>query len=167
MAFGRGKSNRYHTLARCAFFNQHCVTKIIETYTVVMKNMINTIGKKIHTLVKENTSFCHKIRQECGFTQKVAFSTYQCVFFPFVRMLVGGLDSCFLTHTKKYMTPIHASIFEKHVKICVFIRDILKSQCKLIMLLGDYAQQKQVGWEVIFFRTQVCRVRGTYASAGA
>jgi hypothetical protein len=29
MAFGRGKSN--HTLARCAFFYQHCFTKIIET----------------------------------------------------------------------------------------------------------------------------------------
>ena len=35
--------------------------------------MINTIGKKIHTLVKENTPRCHKISQECGFTQKVAF----------------------------------------------------------------------------------------------
>ena len=34
-----------------------------------MKTMINTIGKKIHTLVKENTPLCHKIRQECGFTQ--------------------------------------------------------------------------------------------------
>ena len=28
----------------------------------------NTIGKKIHTLVKENTPCCHKIRQESGFT---------------------------------------------------------------------------------------------------
>ena len=38
---------------------------------VVMKVLINTIGKKIHTLVKESTPCCHKyIRQECGFTQK-------------------------------------------------------------------------------------------------
>ena len=74
--------------------------------------MINTIGKKIHTLVKENTPRCHKIRQECGFTEKVAFSTYHCVFFPtVVQILVGRLDLCFLTHTKKYMTPIHAFIF--------------------------------------------------------
>ena len=29
MAFGSGNSN--HTLARCAFFYQHCFTKIIET----------------------------------------------------------------------------------------------------------------------------------------
>ena len=32
------------------------------TSTVVMKNMINTIGKKIHTLVKENTPRHHKKR---------------------------------------------------------------------------------------------------------
>ena len=32
--------------------------------------MINTIGKNIHTLVKENTPRCHKIRLDCGFTQK-------------------------------------------------------------------------------------------------
>ena len=96
-----------------------------------MKNMINTIGKIIHTLVKENTPMvcCHKIRQECGFTQKVAFTTYLCVFFPTVHVvciLVGRLDSCFLTHTKKYMTPIHALICEKHVKMCVYARHVKK-----------------------------------------
>ena len=89
--------------------------------------MINTIGKKIHTLVKENTPRCHKIRQECGFTQKVEFSTYHCVFFAnVVQIFVGRLDLCFLTHTKKYMTPIHALIFQKHVKMCVYIRRIKK-----------------------------------------
>ena len=50
MAFGRGQSN--HTLAWCVFFTNtvsqnHSYRNI---YTVVMKNMINTIGKKIHTL---------------------------------------------------------------------------------------------------------------------
>ena len=30
---------------------------------------------------------------------------------------------------------------------------VLKSRCKFITLLGDYAQQKQVGWEVIFQNT--------------
>ena len=38
-----------------------------------MENMMNTIGKKIHTSVKKNTPRRHKIRRECGFTQK--FST--------------------------------------------------------------------------------------------
>ena len=33
---------------------------------------------------------------------------------------------------------------------CVFMQDMLKSRCKFVALLGKYAQQKQVGWEVIF-----------------
>ena len=46
--------------------------------------MINNIGKKIHTLVKENTPRCHKIRQECicGVTQKVAFFYISLCFLP-------------------------------------------------------------------------------------
>ena len=78
------------------------------------------------------------------------FSTYHCVFFPtVVQILVGRLDLCFLTHTKKFMTPIHALIFQKHVK-CVFILDVLKSRCNFTTLLGKYMQQKKVGWEAIF-----------------
>ena len=30
------------------------------------------------------------------------------------------------------------------------MEDMLKSRCKFVTLLGKYAQQKQVGWEVIF-----------------
>ena len=30
------------------------------------------------------------------------------------------------------------------------MQDMLKSRCKFFTLLGNYAQQKQVGWEVIF-----------------
>ena len=105
------------------FFTNTVLQNHTNVYTVVMQNMINTIGKKIHTLVKENTPCCHKIRQECGFTQKFTFSTDLCVFFPtVVRILEGRLDLCFLTHTKKFMTPIHALIFQKHVKMCVYIR---------------------------------------------
>ena len=93
-----------------------------------MKNMINTIGKIMHTLVKKNTPRCHKIRQECVFTQKVTSVFFISLrFLPrVVRILVERLDLCFLTHTKKYMTPIHALIFEKHVKMCVYIRQIKK-----------------------------------------
>ena len=43
---------------------------------------MNTIGKQIHTLVKENTPCCHKTRQECGFTQKVAFFCISLCFLP-------------------------------------------------------------------------------------
>ena len=44
-----------------------------------------------------------------------------------VQILIGRLDSCFLTHIKKYMKPMHAIIFEKHVKMCVYIRQIKKA----------------------------------------
>ena len=44
---------------------------------------------------------------------------------------------------------MHALICEKHVKMCVFMQDVLRSRCKFVTLLGKYAQQKQVGWEVI------------------
>ena len=92
-----------------------------------MENMTNTIGKKTHTLVKESTPRYHKIRQECGFTQNTVFSLYYCVFFPTVmQILVCRLDSYLLSHTKKYMTPIHALIFEKHVKMCVYARHVKK-----------------------------------------
>ena len=33
---------------------------------------------------------------------------------------------------------------------CVFMQEMLKSRCKFVTRLGKYAQQKQVGWEVIF-----------------
>ena len=85
-----------------------------------MKVLINTIGKKIHTLVNENTPCCHKIRQECGFTQKASFFSVLLCFLPHCH------DLELLTHTKKYMTPIHALILQKHVKMCVYIRHIKK-----------------------------------------
>ena len=95
-----------------------------------MENMTNTIGKKTHTLVKENTPRYHKKRQECGFTQKATFFSVinkYCVFFHTVmQILVGRLDSYLLTNTRKYMTPIHALIFEKHVKMCVYARRVKK-----------------------------------------
>ena len=93
-----------------------------------MKVLINTIGKKIHTLVKENTPCCHKIRQECGFTQKTSFFSVLLCFeiLPRMQISVGRLDSYLLTHTKKYMTPIHALICEKYVQMCVYARHVKK-----------------------------------------
>ena len=95
--------------------------------------MINTIGKNIHTFgnIKENTPRCQKIRQECGFTQKVAFYYISLCFLPHsccanIGREVPRLHSCFQIHTKKYMTPIHALLFKKLVKMCVNIRHIKK-----------------------------------------
>ena len=80
------------------------------------------------------------------------FSTHHCVFFPtFVRILAGRLESCFPTHTKKYMTPIPALIFQKYVKMSVCIRHIKsQSRCKLVTQLGEYVQQKRLAGSSFF-----------------
>ena len=75
---------------------------------------------------------------------------YHCVFLPaVVRILVGRLDSCFLTNIKKYMTPIHALIFEKYVKMCVCIRQI-KKPVKIDHTLEKYMKQKKVDGRSFF-----------------
>ena len=71
------------------FFTNTVLQNHRNIYTVVMKNMINTIGKKIHTLVKENTPCCCKRRQECGFTQKVAFFYISLCFLPHCCANIG------------------------------------------------------------------------------
>ena len=53
------------------YFFTHTVLQKTLKHNVLMENMTNTIGKKTHTLVKQNTRapHCHKRRQESGFTQ--------------------------------------------------------------------------------------------------
>ena len=110
-----------------------------------MKVLINTIAKKKHHPAIKLGRIPNVVSLKMPH-----FSLYYCVFIPTVwQILVGRLDLYLLTHTKKYMTPIHALIFEKHVKMCVYARHV-KSRCKFITILEKYAQQKQVGWEVMF-----------------
>ena len=73
------------------FFTNTVLQNHRNIYTVVMKNMINTIGKKIHTLVKENTTrhHDHKIRQQCGCTQKVTFFYIPLCFLPHCCAHIG------------------------------------------------------------------------------
>ena len=60
-----------------------------------------------------------------------------------VRILVG--IKCFLTHIKKYMTPIHALIFEKHVKMCVYARHV-KASVNLLCFWGStHSKNKLAG----------------------
>ena len=47
-------------LGKGVHFFTNTVLQKSEKHNVVMKVRINTIGKKIHTLVKENTPCCHK-----------------------------------------------------------------------------------------------------------
>ena len=73
-----------------------------------MKHMINTIGKKIHPLLKENNPHCHKIciRKECGFTKKVAFFYISLCFLPHCCANIGREVRLMLPNTyQKKMTP--------------------------------------------------------------
>ena len=118
-----------------------------------MKNMINTIGKIIHTLVKENTPRHHKfkIRRECGFSQKFTCTFFyrSLCFLPYCCANIGREVRLMLPNT-------YQEIFDTHIclnssKICpnVFVLDILKSWWILITLWGIRAPKK-IGWEVIF-----------------
>ena len=94
-----------------------------------MKNMINTIGKKIHTLVKENTPRGHKIRQKCGFNQMSngAFFYISLFFLPHCCANIGREVRLMLLNTyKEIYDTVHALIFQKHIKMCVYIRRIKK-----------------------------------------
>ena len=65
------------------YFFTNTVLQKLQEHTVAMKNMINTTGKIIHTLVKENTPRRHKIRRECGFTLKFTFFYRSLCFLPY------------------------------------------------------------------------------------
>ena len=91
-----------------------------------MKVQINTIGKKIHTLVKENTP-CHhdhKIRQECGFTQKTSFFSVLLCFLPHCHANNGRQVRLIPPNT--YQEIYAALICEKHVKMCAYARHVKK-----------------------------------------
>ena len=141
MPFGRGKSN--HTLARCVFFLPTLFYKKHWNIMFWWKNMTNTIGKKNthfgkrkHTTLSLNKAGMWFHSKGCIFLHIIVFSSY-----TVVRILVGRLYSCFPTHTKKYMTPIHTFTFQKHITMCVCIRHI-KSRCKLITLWGSMCSTK-------------------------
>ena len=67
-----------------------------------------------------------------------------------VQILVGRLDLCFLTHIKKYMPSIHALIFEKHVKMCVYIRQIKKPVKKKYAPVGVRGQRPRAVFSCCF-----------------
>ena len=87
-----------------------------------MKNMINTIGKKIHTLAKENTPCCHKRRQECGFTQKVAFFYISLCFLPHCCANIGREVRLMLPNTYQEIYDTHTCLnFSKTCQnVCLY-----------------------------------------------
>ena len=119
--------------------------KIIETYILLWWNMINTIGKKIHTLVKNNTPRCLKIRQECGFTQKVAFFYVSLCFLPHccilrkVRlMLPNTYQEIYDTHTclNFWKTCQNVCLYSTYEKVGVTLLLIWGSTCSKKRLAG-------------------------------
>ena len=80
--------------------------------------MINTIGKKIHTLVKENTPRCHKIRQECGFTEKVAFFYISLCFLPHCSANIGREVRLMLPNTYQEKNDPHMHSSHNFSKTC-------------------------------------------------
>ena len=85
--------------------------------------MINTIGKKIHTLVKENRPRCHKIRQECDFTQKVTFYSRSLCFLPHCCANIGREVRLMLPNTYKkiYDTHLYMPKFFKNMSnVCLY-----------------------------------------------
>ena len=69
--------------------------------------MIKTIGKKIHTLVKEDTPCCLKIRQESGFIQKVAFFYMSLCFLPHCCANIGREVRLMLLNTYQEICDTH------------------------------------------------------------
>ena len=72
--------------------------------------MINTTGKIIHTLVKENTPRRHKIRRECGFSQKFTFFYRSLCFLPL------GYCCANIGREVRLMLPnTYQEIFDTHI----------------------------------------------------
>ena len=102
-----GKIKSY--LGKVCIFLPTLFYKITETCTVVIKTMINSIGKKIHTLVKENTPLCHKIRLEFGFTQKFAFFYISLCFLSHCSANIGREVRLMLPNTYQEKNDPHTS----------------------------------------------------------
>ena len=99
--FGKGEIKSY--LGKVCIFLANIVLQKSQKQNVVMKNIINTIGKKTHSLViiKKTHHSCYKIRQKCGFTLKVAFFCISLCFFlgRFCVSIGRELELCLQTHT--------------------------------------------------------------------
>ena len=72
--------------------------------------MINTIGKKIHTLVKENTPCRHKIRKERGFTQNFPFFYISLRFLPYCCANIGREVRLMLPNTYQEIYDTHTCL---------------------------------------------------------
>ena len=79
-----------------------------------MKVLINTIGKKIHTLVKENTPYCHKNGRNVVSLKRLHFSTYHCVIFPTVVQIYIYLYICIGKEVRLILPNTYQEIYDTH-----------------------------------------------------
>ena len=112
--------------------------------------MINTISKKIHTFVKENTPCCHKKRQEWCFTQKALFFSMLLCFLPHCQANIGRQVRLIPPNTYQEIHDTHTCLNFSKTCQYVFKIDILKSQCKLITLWGSTCSKKRLAGRSFF-----------------
>ena len=86
------------------------------------------------------------------------FHLKHCVYFPIlVRIFVGTLDSCFLTHQKNNTTSIHVTLF-KNMSKCVFMCTHIKlymltDSVNKVHFQGSMYSKKELAGRLIFQNT--------------
>ena len=116
-----------------------------------MKNMINTIGKIIHTLVKENTPHCHKIRRECGFTQKFTFFYRSLCFLPYCCANIGREVRLMLPNTYQEIFDTHICLnFRKTRQNVCFYQRYEKAGVTLLHFWGTTRSKKRLAGRSFF-----------------
>ena len=116
-----------------------------------MKNMINTIGKKIHTLVKENTPHCHKIRLEWGFTQKFTFFCISLCFILYCCANIGREVRLMLPNTYQEIYDIHTSLhFWKTCQNVCLYQTYEKASVTLLHFWGSTCSKKRLAGRSCF-----------------
>ena len=113
-------------------------------------------------MVTENTPHCHKLtsfKKGMSFHSKGhIFHLKHCVYFPIlVRIFVGTLDSCFLTHRKNNTTSIHVTLF-KNMSKCVFISihinlKLLTDSVNKVHFWGSMYSTKELAGRSFFYNT--------------
>ena len=106
---------------------------------------------KKYTLVKENTPCCHKIRQECGFTQKTSFFSELLCFLPHCHANIGRQVRFIPPNTYQEIYDTHTclNLWKTCQNVCV-MQDMLKSRCKFVTLLGKYASKNKLAGRSFF-----------------
>ena len=87
--------------------------------------MINTIGKKIHTLVKENTPRCHKILlllRHMWFHSKIHIFYRSFCFLPYCCANIGREGRLMLPNTYQEIYDTHTCLMfsKKCQNVCLY-----------------------------------------------